>query len=232
MEYILNGFKEGLILIFSGDAEIYKVILLSLMVSSISVFLGTVISLPIGIIAGVKEFKGKKIFSKILFTLMGIPPVVVGLIVAITISRKGPIGDFRLMFTPTAMVIAQTLLIIPIIMGNIFSNTNIHGKDILLLCKTLGAGKLYTLLLLIKELRNYILIAIITGFGRAISEVGAIMLVGGNIEGKTRAMTTFIAMNNSMGNYSRSIAMGIILLIVAFFFNSVLYSIVMRGNDD
>lgn len=232
MTHILNGFIEGFKLIISGDMEMYKVIFLSLFVSSFSVFIATLISLPVGIITGLKEFKGKKIFSRILFTLMGVPPVVVGLFVAIIIARRGPLGELQLMFTPTAMVVAQTLLVIPIVMGNIFNNVNVHGREILLSCRTLGAGKFYTLWILVKELKNYILIAVVTGFGRAISEVGAIMLVGGNIKGKTRAMTTFIAMNNSMGNYSQSIAMGIVLILLAFMINSILYRFILGDKHD
>ncbi len=232
MAHIFNGLKEAFQLIFSGDKEIYQIILLSLYVSSISVFIATAISVPIGIMTGLKKFRGRKLFSKILFTLMGMPPVVMGLIVAIMISRQGPLGEFRLMYSSTAMIIAQTLLVIPIIMGNIFNSTKIHGNEILLSLKTLGASKLDSIIILIKELKKYILIAVITGFGRAISEVGAIMLVGGNIKGKTRAMTTFIAMNNGMGNFSKSIAMGLVLIILAFVINSTLYKFVLGDNND
>lgn len=232
MDYFKEGLFEGIRLILSGDIEVYKVILLSLYVSSISTLIATLISIPIGILTGLNDFKGKKLFSRILFTLMGVPPVVVGLAVAIIIARRGPLGELRMMFTPTAMIIAQTVLITPIIMGNIFNNVSSHGNEILLSCKTLGAGKAYTIIILIKELRNYIFIAVVTGFGRAISEVGAIMLVGGNIKGKTRAMTTFIAMNNSMGNYSESIAMALVLILLAFIIMSILYRYVLGEEND
>lgn len=232
MDFILEGIKEAFLLIISFDPEIYRVIGLSLYVSITSVVIATIISLPIGIVAGLKEFRGKQLFSRLLFTFMGMPPVVLGLIVMIFISRRGPLGQYMLYYTPEAMIIAQTLLVIPIIMGNIFNNVKAHGQEIKLSCKTLGAGKLYTLWVLIQELRVYILIAIGTGFGRAISEVGAIWLVGGNIEDKTRAMTTFIAMNTSMGNYGTSIAMGIVLLSLAFIINSLLYKVVIGVNHD
>lgn len=232
MDYIIEGIKEGFHLIITRDPEVFKVIGLSLYVSLTSVIIASFISIPIGIIAGLKKFRGKALFSRILFTLMGIPPVVMGLFVFILIARRGPLGSLQLSFTPTAMIIAQTLLVIPIIMGNIFNNVKKEGKEIQDSCKTLGANKYQTLFVLIKELRIYILIAVVTGFGRAISEVGAIMLVGGNIEDKTRAMTTFIAMNTRMGNYTKSISMGIILIVIAFIVNSFLYKYFLGDNHD
>lgn len=158
---------------------------------------------------------------------MSLPPVVVGLVVAVLLSRKGPFGHYGLLFTPTAMIIAQTVLITPIIMGIIFNNAKDRGTAIEQICKTLGGNKWDTLILLIKEMRINVLIAVVTGLGRAISEVGAVMLVGGNIKGHTRVMTTFIAMNNGMGNYSTALAMGIVLLLISFLINSILYSYVI-----
>lgn len=232
MDFIIEGIKESIFLIFSFDKEVYQVIFLSLYVSGISVLISTIISLPIGIITGISKFKGKKLFSRILFTFMGLPPVVVGLIVFLSIARRGPLGEFQLKFTPTAMIIAQTLLITPIIMGNIFNSFKNNGNEIMMSAKTLGANKLHTMWILIKELKPFILIAVVTGFGRAISEVGAVLLVGGNIEGKTRVMTTYISMNTSMGNYSKSIAMAIILILLAFIINSILYKFVIGESDD
>lgn len=232
MDYILDGIKEGFLLIISGDMEVYRIIALSLYVSITSVIIATLISLPIGIITGLKEFRGKQLFARFLYTFMGMPPVVLGLIVFMFISRRGPLGQLELIYTPTAMIIAQTLLVIPIIMGNIFNSSKAHGQEIKLSCKTLGAGKVYTLWVLIQELRGYILIAVVTGFGRATSEVGAIMLVGGNIRGKTRAMTTYIAMNNGMGNIATSMAMGMVLLTIAFVVNGLIHKTVMGAQND
>lgn len=231
MDYILNGLLEAFQLMISRDPEIYKVIALSLFVSMTSVFIATIISMPLGIFLGLKKFKGKVLVGRTLNTLMGIPPVVLGLFVMLFVSRRGPIGHLRLYYTVTAMIIAQTLLVFPIIMGNIFNSTKIHGHIIRQSCKTLGASKYQTLFVLIKELRVYIFIAVATGFGRAISEVGAVFLVGGNIEGKNRVMTTFITMNTSMGNYSKSIAMGIILLVIAFLVNGLLQKYIGAYND-
>ena len=227
----LNGLKEAVQLIFSGNIEVYEVIGTSLMVSLTSVLIATIISLPIGIYLGLKTFKGKGLFTRVLYTLMGIPPVVMGLFVFLYIARSGPFGHLRIYYTVTAMIIAQTLLILPIIMGNIFNSAKAHGEIIKQSCKTLGASKIQTLFILIKELRGYILIAVATGFGRAISEVGAVYLVGGNIVGKTRVMTTFITMNTSMGDYSKSIAMAIILLTIAFVVNGFIYKYIGDSDD-
>lgn len=232
MNYIFEGIKEGWSLIISCDPEVYKVILLSLYVSLTAVILATLISVPLGMVTGLHDFKGRRVYSRIVNTLMGMPPVVMGLIVFMMVSRKGPLGSWQLWYTPTAMIIAQTLLILPIILGNVFNHVKRQGTEIRQSLKTLGAGKVYGLWVLIKELKGYIAIAVVTGFGRAISEVGAVMLVGGNIKGETRTMTTFIAMNNNMGNYSQSIAMAMILLLLAFLMNSLLHYFVERRGYD
>lgn len=226
MDYIGDGLKEAIRLLLAFDREIYAIILLSLGISMASTVVSTLIGVPIGLVLALRQFPMKKLFARILYTCMSLPPVVVGLIVAIFLSRRGPMGNWQLLFTPAAMVNAQVLLITPIIMGIIFNNTKQHGPQILQVGKTLGGNRLDILVLLIREMRINMLIAIVTGFGRAISEVGAVMLVGGNIKGHTRVMTTFIAMNNSMGNYATSIAMGIVLLLISFVVNSFLYKYV------
>jgi|LGVF01.2.fsa_nt_gb tungstate transport system permease protein len=231
MDNIINGILEAVQLIFSGNIEVYEVIGTSLVVSLTSVLIATIISLPIGIYLGLKSFKGKGLFTRVLFTLMGIPPVVMGLTVFLFIARSGPFGHLKIYYTVTAMIIAQTLLILPIIMGNIYNSSRSHGEIIKQSCKTLGASRVQTLFILIKELRGYILIAVATGFGRAISEVGAVYLVGGNMVHKTRVMTTYITMNTSMGNYSKSIAMAIILLTLAFIVNGFIYKYIGDTDD-
>lgn len=228
MEYIMDGIKEAFGLLLSFDKEIYSIILLSIFVSFASTIISSLIGTPFGLFLALKKFKLKKIIIRFLYTFMSLPPVVVGLVVAIILSRRGPLGYLELMYTPTAMIIAQTILVTPIITGIIFNNTKEQGDEIKNICKTLGGNRWDTFLLLIKEMRINILIAVVTGFGRAVSEVGAVMLVGGNIRGHTRVMTSFIAMNNSMGNYSMSIAMGIVLLTISFLVNSILYHYVVN----
>ncbi len=225
MEYIIEGIQEAFRLLFQGDAEIYHILFLSLSVSGIATFLATLIGVPLGIYTGIRKFPFKKTYSSFLFTLMGIPPVVIGLLVTIVLSRKGPLGTYELLFTPQAMVIAQFLLVFPIVTGILFTHAKDKGQQVYELAKTLGANKLECLLLLTREMNNAVLLAIMSAFGRAISEVGAVMLVGGNIKGYTRVMTTFIAMNNSMGAYEKSIAMGIVLLFISLLINGVSHHI-------
>lgn len=227
MGYIIDGLTEALKLLFTLDREIYAIIFLSMSVSFSSTLFSSLIGIPFGLILALKKFKLKKIVARLLYTFMSLPPVVVGITVAITISRRGPLGKMNLLFTPSAMILAQTLLVTPIITGIIFNNAKEQGPRIKEISKTLGGNRWDILVLLIKEMRINILIAVVTGFGRAISEVGAVMLVGGNIKGHTRVMTSFIAMNNGMGNYSTSIAMGLVLLVISFIVNSILYNYVM-----
>lgn len=232
MLYIITGFKEALKLIFSFNYEIYSIVFLSIYVSFTSTIISAFIGIPLGIFTGISKFKGKNLLSKIYFTLMGLPPVIVGLITILIISRNGPLGTLKLVYTPIAMIIAQTLLVTPIITGIIFTNSKDKGLEIINICKTLGANKIHTFRLLLKELKPLIFVAVITGFGRAISEVGAVMIVGGNIKGHTRVMTTFITMSNSMGNYSMSIAMGIILLTISFLTNSLLFKRTIGDSNE
>lgn len=223
MQTIGDGLLEALKLLISFDPEVYEIICLSLGLSLTSTTLSACLGIPMGLVLGVKEYRFKPQVSRLLYTCMSLPPVVVGLIVAILLSRSGPLGTWQLMFTPTAMVIAQMLLVTPIISGILFNNAKQHGRQIKDFGKTMGAGRLDILWLLIREMRTSILVAVVTGFGRAISEVGAVMIVGGNIKHHTRVMTTYIAMNNSMGNYASAIAMGMVLLMISFIVNAFLY---------
>ena len=223
MDYILEGFKQAFLLLASLDPEVYSVIGLSLVVSSLSALIAGVLGTLLGIYSGLKPFRGKKLYARILTTLMGLPPVVVGLLVAIMLSRRGPFGAMQLIFTPTAMIIAQVILVMPIVTGIVFNLTAKRGREVYELGKTLGGGPLALLSLFVKEMRSELLSAFVTGFGRAVSEVGAVMIVGGNIKGHTRVMTTYIAMNNSMGNYAQSIAMAIVLLTLSFMANAIVY---------
>lgn len=223
MQAITEGLMEALKLLISFDPEVYEIIILSLGLSLTSTTLSACLGIPLGLVLGVKEYRCKPQVSRLLYTCMSLPPVVIGLVVAIFLSRSGPLGSFQLMFTPKAMVIAQMILITPIIAGILFNNAKAHGKAIKDFGKTMGAGPVDLLFLLIKEMRTALLVAVVTGFGRAISEVGAVMIVGGNIKHHTRVMTTYIAMNNSMGNYASAIAMGLVLLLISFVVNGFLY---------
>ncbi len=216
---ILSAFK----LLLSMDKEIVEIILLSLYVSLTACLISTIIATPLGILIGIKSFRLKGLIVRLIYTLMSLPPVIAGLVVYMVLSRKGPLGQFGLLFTPTAMIIAQVCLVTPIITGLVYNGTKEKGAEIKRVAKALGANPLQTLLLLIRELRINIFTAIISGYGRAISEVGAVMIVGGNIKGHTRVMTTAITMLRSMGDYETGIAIGIVLLILSFIITSILY---------
>lgn len=219
MNYFTEGFYEAIQLLISFDPEIYEIIGLSLYVSVISLFIAGFIGIPLGIITGLKSFPFKGAYQTLLYAFMGLPPVVVGLCVAIVISRRGPFGQYNLMFTSTAMVIAQSLLVLPIVTGIIYGITKDKGPRIVDVGKAMGASPFQLMMLIVVELKKTLVLALATGFGRCISEVGAVMLVGGNIKGHTRMMTTYIALNNSMGRYSASLAMGLVLITIALIVN-------------
>lgn len=208
--------------------DILPVIMMSLKVSLTSAFIASVLGLTLGIITALNEFKFKKLLMRVTNTLMSLPPVLIGLIVYMLISRKGPLGSYSLLFTPTAMIISQTLLVLPIIFGLTVSSISETAKDIELTCITLGAGKKDTLITIISECRMQLLSVITAGFGRAISEVGAVMMVGGNIKGMTRVMTTYIALETGKGNFEEAVFIGVVLLFISFLVNSTLYRIQRR----
>lgn len=219
---ILTGF-------FENYNDIFPVISMSLFVSLSSTLTASIFGLAMGIPVGLKDFKFKRHIMRVANTLMGLPPVLMGLLVYLLLSRKGPLGQFELLFTPTAMIIAQTLLVFPIVFALTASSISKTGKEVERTCYSLGAGKFDTALLVIKESRIQILSHITAGFGRAISEVGAVMMVGGNIKGFTRVMTTYISLETGKGNYDEAILIGIILLMISFFVNSILYR--FRGRE-
>ena len=229
MNYILDGFKEAFKLLISMDMEIYEIIGLSLFVSTLATIIASIVFVPIGVYLGIKEFKYKRMVSRIIYTSMSTPTVIIGLVVALILSRRGPFGSLKLLYTPKAMIIAQTLLVIPLILGLTYSIAQSRGPAIRAVCFTLGGKTWDMIILIIRELKIDIIVNIVTAFSRAISEVGAVMIVGGNIKGHTRVMTTTISMMNSMGDYPMAIALGIILLGISFIIHSLIYS---YGQED
>lgn len=216
-------------LIFSFDAQLYGIIWLSLTVSLISVALAGLMGLAVGMAIGLRPFRGKGVIVSFLNTMMGMPPVVVGLVTFILLSRQGPFGSFQLLFTPAAMVVAQTVLVFPIIAA--LTHATLMGQDPLLrdAARTLGASRPQELLLVVYEARYGLTAALTAGFGRAIAEVGAVLMVGGNIKNATRTMTTAIAMQASMGDYHLALALGIVLILLALLVNAVFYHVQKGG---
>lgn len=231
MEYITDGIVQAFVLIFSGDPTIFEVVGLSLRVSGTSVFIAIFLGVPQGILIGTYDFVGKRIILRIIYTLMSLPPVILGLFVFLILMRQGPFGSFQLNYTPTAMIIAQILLVTPIVIGLTYNIVRSRAKEVERLGKTLGGSTFSNALLMLQEVKGGLVIAVVSAFGRAISEVGAVMIVGGNITGKTRVMTTYIAELRSMGDYSHAIAVGIILLLIALIVNTILYQFQQREEQ-
>jgi tungstate transport system permease protein len=230
MEYILEGIRQAVRLIFSLDREIFSIVLLSLKISTISIFLSSLAGVPVGFIIGTNEFREKKLLVTIFNTLMAFPTVVVGLLVYSFISRQGPLGPLGLLFTPQAMVIGQFILATPIIVALTISATQGIDPRVKLTAMTLGASPLRTATTILSEARFALMAAVIAGFGRVIAEVGCAMMVGGNIRGYTRTMTTAIALETSKGEFGFGLSLGLILLAVAFSVNILLHWLQLRES--
>jgi len=206
-----------------------SIIGITLQMSFFSTTISTILGTILGLLLEKKQFPGKQIVVRICRTLMGMPPVVAGLIVYLLLMRRGPLGFLGILFTIEAMVIAQVVLITPIITGLVYTYAVRLAPSIRMFAKTMGANRFQTQLLFIKEMKSEFYFTIITAFSRAISEVGAVMIVGGNIQYKTRTMTTAITMLRNMGDFSQGITLGILLLIIAFTLQS--FSDLLRKNE-
>ena len=230
MESLLQGFIEALKLIFHLDQTLFGIIVLSLKVSGSALVISTAIGLPAGAVLGLKRFPGRDLAISGVNTLMGLPPVVVGLFVYLLLSRKGPLGFMGLLYSPTAMVVAQTILALPIVTA-LCHSAIVHVDPIIRqAARTLGATPGQETLAVIHEARYGILSAVIAAFGRVMAEVGAILIVGGNIAGYTRVMTTTIALETDKGNFELALALGIILLTISFIINAALHGVQKRGS--
>ncbi|WP_199534027.1 ABC transporter permease [Romboutsia weinsteinii] len=196
--------------------EVIQIVIRSLYITITATAIATITGTLLSILIYLKEFKLKRQIIMIINSLMSTPPVIMGLIVFLILSRKGPLGEFQLLFSSYAMILAQVLLLIPIAMSLTLEYLNKCGDEILITCKVLQINKKDIAKIFLKEIKNYLIIVIITTFGRGISEVGAVMLVGGNIRGKTMVMTTYIAQSTSMGNFDESLMIAAILILISF----------------
>ncbi|WP_298269953.1 ABC transporter permease [Geobacter sp.] len=219
MGFLSDTFSTALDLIASFDPDVVNAVSTSLGVALWSILFATLAGVPAGVVVGVTEFPGKRAVITLLNTLMALPTVVVGLAVYGIISRQGPLGELGLLFTPKAMVIGQTILAIPIVAN--YTLGTVKGADprIVPTALTLGAGPLQSIRQLVQELRFGIMAAVIAGFGRVVAEVGVAMMLGGNIRGYTRTMTTAIAMETGKGEFALGLALGLILMGVALLVN-------------
>ncbi len=212
---IIDGIIQAFQLIVSLDPELLQVTELSLFISLSATIISTLIAIPFGGLIHFREFRGKRVLITIIQTLYSVPTVIIGLVVYLLISRSGPFGVLGLLFSPIGMIIGQTVLILPIMTGLTISALSGVDRNISETLVSLGATEFQNITQIILEARFAILGGIILGFGRAISEVGVAMMIGGNIRGETRVLTTSIALETGMGNFGLSIALGIILLLIA-----------------
>ncbi len=223
----MNDFGSALTAAFEllgqGDGYLRDIVLLSLQVSLTAVAVATVIGLPIGAVTALFRFPGRRVLVVLLNALMGLPPVVVGLVVYLLLSRAGPFGVFGLLFTPTAMVIAQFVLVLPIIAALSRQVMEEMWLDYSEQLHSLGVSPLGQLSVLLWDGRFALLTAVLAGFGRATAEVGAVMIVGGNIDHVTRVMTTTIALEASKGDLAKALGLGVVLLLVSLAVNLLAY---------
>lgn len=206
---------------FFRDVGALHAIKVTLILAFSSTTVATLLGVTFGLLLEKYHFPFKKLVIRINRTLMGVPPVVIGLVVYLLLMRRGPFGSLSLLFTIRGMIIAQVLIITPIISGTVYAYAAKLAPQVRNFAKTVGANEMQTNLLVLKEMRSEIYFAIVSGFGRSISEVGAVMLVGGNIKGRTRTMTTAISLLKSQGIYTEGIMLGVILLCIAFILQTI-----------
>lgn len=216
METIFSGLIEALYLLVNGDAEVYEVAMLTIKVSGLATLLSVAIGVPIGLWLALKEFIGKRFCLSLINFGMGLPPVVVGLFVSLFLWRYGPLGMLGLMYTVWAMIIAQAVIASPIVAGLSFAAISGLNPKLRLQLLSLGATEWQANCLLIKEAKLGLMAAVMAGFGGVVSEVGASMMVGGNIKGQTRVLTTATVMEVGKGNYDIALALSFVLLFVVY----------------
>jgi tungstate transport system permease protein len=228
MDLIFEGIKKAFYLLMTFDPEVMGITLLSLWVSGTATLISLLIGISTGVAVALSKFIGRRIVVSLINTGMGLPPVVVGLFVTIFLWRNGPLGFFGILYTPTAMIIAQTVIASPIVMGITLAAIQQLPQKLRLQILALGATRLQMVWILIKEAKLPLLAAVMAGFGGVISEVGASIMVGGNIKGYSRVLTTATVMETSRGNFDIAIALGIILLAMAYVINLILTQIQQR----
>lgn len=218
----MDPLLEALRLITTGDLYVWNVILRSLQISGLALGLAILIGLPIGIAIGLSKFRLRAPVVALVNTGLALPPVVVGLAVFLLLSRGGPLGELHLLYSPLAMILAQSVIAGPYIAAVSLAAVESVPADIALQARALGASRWQSIFLQLKEVRTSLVAAVAAGFGAIISEVGAVMIVGGNILGETRVMTTAIVLETRRGNFSVAIAMGVVLMAIALYVNVLL----------
>jgi len=228
MDLIFEGIRKAFWLLVTFDPEVMGITFLSLQVSGTATLISLLIGISTGTIIALAQFPGKRFIVSLVNTGMGLPPVVVGLFVTIFLWRSGPLGFLGILYTPTAMILAQAVIATPIVMGITVAAMQHLPQKLRLQILALGATRLQMVWILVKEAKLPLLAGVMAGFGGVISEVGASMMVGGNIKGYSRVLTTATVMETSRGNFDMAIALGIILLILAYVINLILTTIQQR----
>lgn len=230
MGFIWEGIQQAFHLLLSGDPEIWEITLLSLRISGLATIISLFIGLPLGTMFALGRFRGRGFSLSIINTGMALPPVVVGLWVSIFLWRSGPLGDLGLIYTPAAMVIAQTIIAAPVVTGLTAAALQQLNPRLQVQLLGLGASRTQMIISLWKEARLPLMAALMAGFGAVISEVGASMMVGGNIRHQTRVLTTATVMETGKGEFGTAIALGLILLLLAYMVNLGLTWVQQRGK--
>jgi tungstate transport system permease protein len=231
MGEILGGMGRAVNLIVAADPAVWEIICLTLLVTGLALAISTLLGVPAGAALGLwSRARVRGLVTVLLYTGMGLPPVVVGLAVYLLLSRSGPLGGMDWLFTPRAMVLAQTVIALPVVAGLTMSAVQSVDPSLRLQVRALGATRWQELVAVLREARVGVMAAVVAAFGSVISEVGAVMLVGGNIEGQTRVLTTAIVLNTRMGEFDLALALGILLLLLAFLVNAALFCLQPRAE--
>ena len=230
MSLVLDGLRQALALLLGGDPEIWQVLRLSLAVSGAATAVSLLIGVPVGATLALARFPGRELAVSLVNTGMGIPPVVVGLFVSILLWRSGPLGALELLYTPLAIVVAQAVIAVPIVTGITLAAVQSVPPAFRLQLLALGASRPQMVWMVVREARLPMLAAVMAGFGGVISEIGASLMVGGNIKGQTRTLTTAMALETSKGNFDVAIALAFLLLALVFLVNWALTWVQQRGR--
>jgi len=228
VDLLLDGVRQALALLASGDAEIRAVLWLSLLVSSTATFVALLVGIPAGVVLALGRFPGRRLLISAVNAGMGLPPVVVGLFVSILLWRSGPLGVLEILYTPAALIVAQAVIAWPIVTGITLAAVQNVPEAFRLQLKALGASRTQMAWVVLREARLPMLAAIMAGFGAVISEIGASLMVGGNIKGQTRTLTTAMVLETGKGNFDAAIALAVLLLVLIFLVNWGLTSVQQR----
>ncbi len=235
METLWNGIVAGLRLLFTGDAYLWEIIGLSAKVSGVALAISALLGVPAGAALGLVRFRGRRVAQAFIYTGMGLPPVVVGLAVYLILSRHGILGPMNWpwapnLFTVPAMIFAQVIIATPMVVGYTMSAVAGVSPELRLQLRSLGATPFQVTVAILREARLGVIVALVGGLGSIISEVGAVMMVGGNIQGSTRVLTTAILLETQQGNWNRAIGLGMVLLLLAFLINFGVTQLQGKGN--